>query len=85
MFSTRFHDEVHLAGRGHFAKTPGLAGANSRKENPGGRGGAQTTLTGKGQERISKVVLNTPGYNDGQLGELLQYHSSLRINQCYLV
>ncbi|KAG8747122.1 hypothetical protein FRC10_002171 [Ceratobasidium sp. 414] len=64
MLSTRFHDDVNTGGRGFPAKTPGRAGANLRKENPGGRGGAQTALTGKGQERTSKNVLNTPGYND---------------------
>jgi hypothetical protein len=68
MLGTRFHDDVHLAGRGHVGKTPGRVGTNSRKENPGGRGGAQ--LTRKGQEGIYKAVSNTPGYNDvGQLGE----------------
>ncbi|KAG8706540.1 hypothetical protein FRC08_000994 [Ceratobasidium sp. 394] len=64
MLSTRFHDDVNIGGRGFPAKTPGRAGANLRKENPGGRGGAQTTLTGKGQERTAKNVPNTPGYND---------------------
>ncbi|KAG8730991.1 hypothetical protein FRC12_019956, partial [Ceratobasidium sp. 428] len=62
MLSARFHDDVNIGGR-IPTKTPGRAGANSRKENPGGRGGAQTTLTGKGQERISKNVPNTPGYD----------------------
>ncbi|KAG9127961.1 hypothetical protein FRC07_006978 [Ceratobasidium sp. 392] len=63
MLSTRFHDDVNVGGR-FPTKTPGRAGANLGKENPGGRGGAQTTLTGKGQERTSKNVPNTPGYND---------------------
>ncbi|QRV94094.1 hypothetical protein RhiJN_22112 [Ceratobasidium sp. AG-Ba] len=65
MLSSRFHDDVNIGGRGHATKTPGRAGAHLRKENPGGRGGAQTTLTGKGQERISKNVLDAPGYNEG--------------------
>lgn len=65
MLSTRFHDEVHVPGRAHATKTPGRMGAN-RKENPGGRGGAQTTLTGKGQERIAKGGMGTPG---GQYGK----------------
>ncbi|KAG9089059.1 hypothetical protein FRC06_001729 [Ceratobasidium sp. 370] len=63
MLSTRFHDDVNIGGRGFPAKTPGRAGANLRKENPGGRGGAQTTQTGKGQERTSKNVPDTPGYD----------------------
>jgi hypothetical protein len=66
MLSTRFHDDLNVGGRAHATKTPGRVGAHLRKENPGGRGGAQTTLTGKGQERIS----NTSGYNDSsQCGE----------------
>lgn len=66
MLSTRFHDDVHIAGRGHATKTPGRIGAN-RKENPGGRGAAQTTLTGKGQERIAKGGLGASGEQYGML------------------
>ncbi|CAE6511203.1 unnamed protein product [Rhizoctonia solani] len=62
MLGTRFHDDVHIGGRGQFGKTPGRVNANTRKENPGG---AQTILRGKGGlGGTSKVVLNTPGYND---------------------
>ncbi|KAJ1304711.1 hypothetical protein OPQ81_005850 [Rhizoctonia solani] len=62
MLGARFHDDVHLGGRGQFGKTPGRINANARKENPGG---AQTLLRGKaGLGGTSKVVLNTPGYND---------------------
>ncbi|CAE6483767.1 unnamed protein product [Rhizoctonia solani] len=61
MLGTRFHDDVHLGGRGQFGKTPGRINANARKENPGG---AQTVVRGKGGlGGTSKVVLNTPGYN----------------------
>ncbi|KAG8715631.1 hypothetical protein FRC11_002183 [Ceratobasidium sp. 423] len=62
MLGTRFHDDVHIGGRGQFGKTPGRINANARKENPGG---VQTIARGKGGlGGTSKVVLNTPGYND---------------------
>ncbi|CAE6366422.1 unnamed protein product [Rhizoctonia solani] len=55
MLGTRFHDDVHLGGRGQFGKTPGRINTNARKENPGG---AQTVVRGKGGLGGSKVVLN---------------------------
>ncbi|KDN49765.1 hypothetical protein RSAG8_01830, partial [Rhizoctonia solani AG-8 WAC10335] len=70
MLGTRFHDDVHLGGRGQFGKTPGRINANARKENPGG---AQTIVRGKGGlGGTSKVVLNTPGYNDAETKRLFK-------------
>ncbi|CAE6510994.1 unnamed protein product [Rhizoctonia solani] len=70
MLGTRFHDDVHLGGRGQFGKTPGRINANARKENPGG---AQTIVRGKGGlGGTSKVVMNTPGYNDAETKRLFK-------------
>ncbi|CAE6416849.1 unnamed protein product [Rhizoctonia solani] len=58
MLGTRFHDDVHLGGRGQFGKTPGRMNVNARKENPGG---LQATVRGKGGLGGTS---KTPGFND---------------------
>ncbi|QRW21606.1 hypothetical protein RhiXN_06595 [Rhizoctonia solani] len=57
MLGTRFHDDVHMGGRGQFGKTPGRMNTNARKENPGG---LQATVRGKGGLGGTS---KTPGFN----------------------